>query len=416
VPHFLEQAGQGRHAGAADGDEVDVLGGGGGLLGYQGAQYTIRAGGGPFPTADPASTAPEPPQRPPGPENPAAMNPSPRPLLLAVAAAALLLAAPTRALEPASDGEPSVVVPEPVWDAGTVPRGAAIAHDFVIHNEGQATLHLREVRPACGCTVTEYDREIAPGGQGRVRAVVETASFRGPIAKPVTVFTNDRQTPTVQLTVKAQVEPYVDVLPGYARFIHVQGQEPQSVLQTLWATDGVPLEIRGVESPFPYLRVEHRLARGDERQADGPPRQLALVATLAGEAPEGPLVGDLVVRTNHPRQREVVVPVTGYVRPLLQVTPPRADFSSFAPEGPRPASLLVINYGEQHIRVTGVTTDVPGLRAEIEEREAGKRYAVMLWLDPSAGLGRGRFNGTLTLRTDSPREPQLEVAVVGEVL
>jgi hypothetical protein len=320
-----------------------------------------------------------------------------------------------RGNEPAPAAEPAVVVPAPVWDAGKVARGEPVRHDFVLRNEGQATLYLREVRAACGCTVTDYDQEIAPGGEGRVRAVVDTASFRGAIAKPVTVFTNDRRTPTVQLTLKAQIEPHVEVFPGYVRLVHVHGEGPQAVVQNLWATDGPALEILGVDSPFPHLRVEHRPARPEERHAEGPERQLLLVATLASEAPEGPLAGDITVRTNHPRQREVVVPVAGYVRPLLQVNPPRVDFGRFSPEGPRQQSLLVINFGDEPIRVLSATTDVPGLRTQIEERDAGKRHAVILSLEPAAGLGPGRFDGKLTLATDSPREPLLEVAVTGEI-
>ena len=138
--------------------------------------------------------------------------------------------------------KPKAVAVEPVKDLGLVPKGEKAAHEFVIRNDGDAPLQIQEVRAACGCTVAEYDKVIAPGQTGKVRMSVDTATFSGPIAKGVTVFTNDPATPQMELTVRANVEPFVKVQPGYARYSMVQGEKEGTIIQTLWTPDKSPME------------------------------------------------------------------------------------------------------------------------------------------------------------------------------
>jgi hypothetical protein len=102
---------------------------------------------------------------------------------------------------------PSLAVAAPTVDVGTVRRGEKVEARFALRNDGAGTLAIREARPACGCTVATFDREIAPGQTGEVRATVDTRRFSGPITKTVSVVTNDPAHPETMLTIKAIVEP-----------------------------------------------------------------------------------------------------------------------------------------------------------------------------------------------------------------
>lgn len=340
--------------------------------------------------------------------------PRPRPLRRALLAAAVALAAlPAGAQQVATGKAPRAVVPAPIFDAGSVGRGAPVRHEFVLRNEGDAVLHVREVQPSCGCTVVEFDSTIAPQGEGRVIAEVETGAFRGAIAKDLTVLTSDPANPSIVLTVRADVQPWVDAAPGYFHFLHVQGAPPPTATQTIWSVDRPELTVLGVESGVAALAVTFRPAADGERQPDVRGRQWVVAAALDAEAASGPLAGDVVVRTDHPQQPELVIPLGGYVRPLLMVSPPRADFGAFAPSEPRKGSVIVTNHGEAPVQVLSADSDVPGLSAEVAVREKGKKYDVNLTL--AAGTARGPFRGTLRVRTDSPRSPVLEIPVQGEV-
>jgi hypothetical protein len=332
-------------------------------------------------------------------------------------AAALAVAAAASWLAPAASAQelppPQVTVAEPIWDAGIVARGTKVVHEFVLHNRGVQMMAIREVRPSCGCTVVSYDPSIPPGGDGRVRAELDTEGLMGAIAKEVTVFTGDPANPAVQLTIRAQVQPALDAQPGYFRFVHVQGAPAESARQVIWSPDFPALEVLSAVSSLPFVTVTVRQAKTSERlvQSTGDGKQWVVEATLASEPPPGPLAGTVTIATNHPRRKSLEIPLAGFVRQQLAVAPPAFDFGTFDAGQPRRGSLLVTNYGSEPVELLGVDTDVRGLTARIDEREKGKRYDLILTL--SADVPKGALAGSLRVRTTSPRHPVLQVPVKG---
>ncbi len=334
-------------------------------------------------------------------------------LALVLALMAALGALPAAAQDADPEG-PRAVVAQPVADAGSVARGQKVSHAFEIRNDGRAALEITQVKPTCGCTVAEYDRQIAPGAAGTVRAVIDTKSFRGPIAKSVQVFTNDPENPRLNLVLKANVYARVEAEPGYARFVTVEGEGRQTSIQTMWSSEKPDLQVLGVESPYPFVKASHREASGDERQPGIEGRQWRLEITLEPDAPVGPLADYLKVRTNHPQQRLYELPVSGFVRPVLSVVPRIADFGRRELTEPQTASLEIKNLSSSAVELSAATTDLRGLAAELESVEAGRLYKLLLTLEP--GMTAGPFEGVVRITTTSRRQPLLEVSVKGVVL
>lgn len=325
--------------------------------------------------------------------------------------AALLVAASLLAA-----GKPKATVAEPIKDAGTVPKGEKVINDFVIKNEGDADLQITNVQPACGCTVAQFDKVIKPGATGKVHAEVDSSTFNGPISKGVTVFTNDPDHPQIELTVHANIQPYIAVKPGYARYITVQG-EPQegNIVQTLWAPDGASWDVTGADSPYPYLTVTYHEAKPEERLPEAKGKQWKVEMKLANNAKVGPLADYVTVHTNHPKQKVVQIPVSGFVRPVIAVTPPTADFGSIELKEPLKRALDIRNFATEPIKVTGIDVSLPkGIDAKLESLTEGREYQVRVVLDPS--LPKGPFSGKLTIHTDSPKVPTMEVELKGIVI
>lgn len=325
----------------------------------------------------------------------------------------LLVAASLLAQGPAQGtARPKAVAVEPIKDLGMVPKGEKAAHEFTIRNDGDAPLQIQEVKAACGCTVADYDKVIAPGQTGKVRMSVDTATFSGPIAKGVTVFTNDPATPQMELTVRATVEPFIKVQPGYARYSTVQGEKEGTIVQTLWTPDKSPLEIVKIESPYPYLKVSFREAKPEERaKAAQDQQQWRIEMTLTNDAPVGPLNEPVKVYTNNPKQKLVQIPVSGFVRPVIAVTPPVVDFGSIEVKEVLRKTFNVRSFATEPIKVTGIQDDLQGIDASVEPLQDGREYQVRLTLKPE--LAKGPFNGKLVITTDSPKVPKLEVEVKG---
>jgi len=314
-----------------------------------------------------------------------------------------------------ADGKPKAVVVEPIKDVGTVPKGEKAIADFLIRNDGDAVLEITNVQPACGCTVAEFDKTIAPGKTGKVHAVVDTASFNGPISKGVSVFTNDPAMPQLDLTLRVNVEPYINIKPGYARYITVQGEPLEgNIVQTLWVPDDTPMEITKADSPWPFLTVTYHEATAAERMPDVKSKQWKVEMKLSNDARVGPLADYVTIHTTHPKQKIVQIPISGFVRPVIAVTPPVGDYGEIELKEPLRKSLIVKNFATEPIKLTSVETSTKGIDAKIEQLKEGREYNIWVTLDPS--LGKGPFHSKLTLHTDSAKIPQLDVEITGKVL
>jgi hypothetical protein len=326
----------------------------------------------------------------------------------------LLAALPTvpAAVRAAEDG-PTAVVAEPIFDAGQVPVGEPVEAEFTIENQGTAPLEITRVQPACGCTVAEYDETIAPGASGRVAAVVDTTSIVGPNAKAITIYTNDPENPRIQLTVKSDVRPFLTLDPGYARFTSfVHDDRDQTNPQVLWTSDFEALEITGVESPQPWIEVAYRPAGETERVAGGTGKQWRIDVTLAAEAPVGPVAEHVRVRTNHPEQKVVEIPVSGFVRPMVAVTPPDVNFGKVDPSEEQQWGILVRNFGSAPLEIGDVSSTVPGIQVDVEPLEAGQQYKLVF--TPTADMAKGPFDGRVELKTNLPQQPTITVSLRGE--
>lgn len=323
--------------------------------------------------------------------------------------ASLLIAVPALAA-------PRAVAPAPVKNFDVVAKGEVLKHEFTIKNEGDSTLELTDVRPACGCTVARFDKQIAPGATGTVRADVDTLAFEGPIAKSITVYTNDAETPRLELVVKAEVRPYVSVEPGYARFSYVQGEQTGTITQTIWAPDGSDLEIVGVENPYSHIKAATRPASEEEQLGEKRGKQWRLDITILADAPIGALRDYIVVSVDHPQQKKVQVPVSGFVRPRQHATPTVVDFGDVnGADLPYERAIAFTSFITKGIELTKVDSSIAGLEAEVTPMDDdGHRFQVLLRLTPAAA--RGDFAGTLTIHHTDDQTKTFSVPVKGRIL
>jgi Protein of unknown function (DUF1573) len=332
--------------------------------------------------------------------------------ILALCVAALAVPA---IAQPASEAAtaPKAVVDEPVFDAQRIGKGQDIVHDFVVKNEGNAPLHITDVRPACGCTVAEYDEVIAPGSTGKVHAVIDTTGFQGAISKGITVLTDDPENPHLVLTVKALVEPMIFVRPGYARFIQPQMSEPGQVEELLFTRTFEGLKVLSAKSPYPFLDVEFHQAKADELDANGEGNQWIVTLTLDYEkAPVGALADYVMVTTNHPQQKEVPIAISGFVRPMMVVTPQDLDFGKIQiTEESAQARLVLKNYAREDIDVSFKDATIPGVKVTVAEVEPGREYSLEVLLGPE--LPKGDFSGVIHLNVNHPKQKTVDIPLRG---
>jgi hypothetical protein len=328
-----------------------------------------------------------------------------------VVAVGCLIAASVVAQESGIAG-PKLEVPEKILDKGTVAKGDVVEANFRLVNEGSETLLVKSVRPTCGCTVADYDREIAAGGSGWVKAKLDTADFSGPVSKSILVMTNDPQDPTVSLVIKADVKPYVEVLPRPLIRFNALKHEQLTQKVTIVSGDGEhDFKVTGVDSSVPYLEAAVRRLGQEEQLAGRPGPQYEVALSLAEDAPMGPVNAQLSVHTDHPKAPTVLIKVYGVVRALLHVTPPQIQFGTVEASSNPGRNVIVINNrtGGSGVEVTSAEVTDSAFDATVSAIDEGRRYQVTVTVKPDADPGTR--DALLKLATTDPDFPQLTVPV-----
>lgn len=315
----------------------------------------------------------------------------------------------------AADG-PKMVVPEKVKDMGTVAQGEQLDVAFKLVNEGDEPLVIKAVRPTCGCTVADYDREIAPGKTGEVRATLDTSEFSGPISKSILIMTNDPETPTMTAVIKTVVHPYVEVLPrALVRFNAVQHEPMSQKVVVVSGDEDKSFEVTSVKSSVPFLTATVRPLGADELLAGKSSKQFEVTLSMAEDAPVGPVNAELEIHTNHPKAKTVPVKVYGVIRSLLHVTPSQVQFGSVEAKKRPGRNIILVNNrtGGAKVEVTGAQVNDPAFATEVTTIEEGRRYQVTVTIEPDATPGAR--DAVLTLKTTDSEFPELKVPVTANI-
>ncbi len=333
----------------------------------------------------------------------------PRRFAILLTIGALLLTPMTVLAQAGGTDAPKLDVPEKVKDFGTVPQGEIIQATFKLVNEGSAKLLVKAVRPTCGCTVAEFDREVAPGRAGLVKAKVDTSAFTGPITKSILVLTNDPETPTTTLVVKANVKPYLEVLPRpIVRFNTVRGEAIEREVKVV-TDDAVDFKITKATASVPYITATVHPLSGDELVAGKYKVQYGVKLTLGEDAPIGAINATVTLHTTHPHAKTLKIKAFGVVRSLLHVTPGNIQFGSVQAKFKPGRNVIIVNNRKEPVQVTGAKVDDPAFTAEVRPIEEGKRYQVTVTI--KADAEPGPRSTVLHIMTTDPQHKELKVAI-----
>lgn len=315
---------------------------------------------------------------------------------------------------------PRMTIVEPVKDFGTVSKGEVLTFSFQIKNTGDENLEIIRVQPACGCTVAEYDAVIKPGETGRIKAAVETASFTGPINKAVTISSNDPDTPTAQVSVRAVVKPYVEAYPaGFVRVNVLQGDtDKRSVV--LYSEEDEPFEIEAIEVPGDWVKVDYAPVPEDERAPVGRENQnqYKIDVVVGGPtAPAGPLMDKIKIHTNSPHQPEYLLSLSGVIRPAFNVSPTVLNFGEVDPKASTAVRTITVSTNNtatpNAFTVNKVESTNPKVFSAEAKPTAPGQYEVQVRLSNDATAGT--LDGDLKIYTSDIGNPVITVPVKGMI-
>ncbi|HKA37085.1 MAG TPA: DUF1573 domain-containing protein [Thermoanaerobaculia bacterium] len=306
------------------------------------------------------------------------------------------------------------VIPE-TRDAGTVPKGQVIETTFVVKNNGGSDLIISDARPGCGCTVASFDKTIKPGAEGKVQTSVDTKSFSGPISKSVLLVSNDPERGQINLFIKANVKPFVDILPQpYVRMSVVKGDSDARDVILISEEKGFKPAI--AEAAQPYVKAELSPAGDKDKIPGRNGEQYKLHITVTPDAPEGLLNAPIRINTGVSQQASVEIPVSGIVRARVSVTPVMVNFGNFtAGKDPITRNIVVTNNKPASpIKVTKAEVSIPGFITDVVPTQEGISYTVVV--KASDKVKKGALDGTVKLYTTDKDKAVIELPLKGEVL
>jgi hypothetical protein len=320
--------------------------------------------------------------------------------------------------EAKSEKAPRLTIIEPVKDYGTVAKGEKLDWAFVIKNTGDADLQIIAAKPGCGCTVADFDKVIKPGETGKVTAHVDTTAFAGPIAKTITLETNDPSAPTAQLTIHAIVKPYVEAYPaGFVRFNLLQGETDAQAV-TLYSEEDEPFQIVKVESPVDWVKVDYKKIDDPSQLAPGVGKQGQAqykfnVSVGGADAKVGPIAEKVKITTNSKHQPEFMVSISGVVRPPYRVDPTVVNFGEVAPSDTSATRLVMLHSNNlktpETFTVTKAESSTPFVTAAIKPGANKGDYEVTLQIAKNAKPGD--LDGTVKIFTSDKVNPVVTVPV-----
>lgn len=101
---------------------------------------------------------------------------------------------------------PRIAVDQAYYDYPDTIEGKAVVHTFILSNVGDQDLVISRVGTTCGCTTTTLEKtRLAPGESVSLVVVFDTTHYSGRASKPVTVSSNDPQTPILNMGLRGNV-------------------------------------------------------------------------------------------------------------------------------------------------------------------------------------------------------------------
>jgi Protein of unknown function (DUF1573) len=314
---------------------------------------------------------------------------------------------------PASASSVAPATLETSFDFGAVKQGATVEHAFAIENPGSAPLRIERVALTPPLVVRRMPAVIPPGGRALLEVELPTASVAGTFTGDILVATSDPVNRTLELELTGHVMTAVEVLPRRAAFLTGTREAPGSASLDIVNNEDRPIRIESVEHSRGLFtsRVE-TIEHG---------RRWRLVLSLLPDGPAGKRSERITLRTTSRASPTITVVAYTYLRERVYAFPDAVDLGAIRAADLRDSgfsarlaqTLMVYQVGGSTFEAR-FRTDVPGVAVTAERGPKGDRWQATVRI---AGTPKpGPVSGKISIETNDPSFPRLEVPVTGTIL
>ncbi|MGA2544117.1 MAG: DUF1573 domain-containing protein [Verrucomicrobiota bacterium] len=325
--------------------------------------------------------------------------------------------APPAAAAATNNSGPRIQFNTEDYDFGKILSGDPIKYTFVATNRGDETLEISNARGSCSCTVVGEGsarnawtlQKVAPGETCRIPVEIATASFGAQtIAKSVTVTSNDKARPTVNLQIHGKIWVPIEVSPATVFFNLVPGTASNDTqVLKIFNRMETPLTLSDPQcttNAFSVVLKTNVAGRGFE---------LAVTAALLSNLPPSfgatLIQGGISLKTSVPTMNPLKIGVFETIYPEITVYPASIQL----PAGP------LAQASTNHVTIRGASRDlilsdpganVPGVEMTVNVIRTNRQYYLSV-LFPRGFEARTNQSAVLTVKTDNPDYPVLSIPV-----
>lgn len=272
---------------------------------------------------------------------------------------------------------PRFACDEPTFDFGERDNSTTVVHDFVIRNDGNATLEITGIRPSCGCTVANVSRPSLEPGQATTLTARFTLEGRtGPQHKTIAVESNDPRSPQSVLALTGTAVALVDVVPRtvYASNL-LPGQAVTNVIK-ITSREDEPLEIVSIDTGNPLVRAEAvEVVAG---------REYDVVVRAGSDLPKGATYGRIALQTSSKRLPVANVAYRYNVIGEISVYP--QELTMLEQDRPLNKTIVITPGTVTDFTVTEVRAPSSDIGVEISKLGGGRYRVVLSNIVPSRAL------------------------------
>lgn len=201
---------------------------------------------------------------------------------------------------PGAAGRPPVQIQPRIFDFGVKNPNKLVWTKFKIHNPTKQTLFVREVKPACKCTVPTLDSKvIPPGGEITLDASVDLRGHLGDVRKNFNVFFEGYAQP-IEGVIQGVMSYPVQVSPSSPRFLTFPNDRVGQL--TLRSIENRPFRVCAINGKAPKVLFKN----SPDDEATEWRVQYEIDAPTPADLPYM-----LLVETNHPGARMLDVKLVG---------------------------------------------------------------------------------------------------------
>lgn len=314
-----------------------------------------------------------------------------------------------------SQGQPKIDIPETRHDLGRVFEQKQYIHDFIVFNRGDAELVIENVRPGCGCTVTNFDKTIAPGKQGKIEFVLDGEKVHDHFSKSATVSSNDPVHPTMTIALSGDEVPYLKMSPEGTVYLH--GRYGEHVAKTLTVSSNEDID-------FKILRTTSNMDDKITYQVTptSTPGTYEISVYKNPQLPTLMTYGTLYLHTNSKANPKAEVQVHVITKGNITVSPATVNFGQVrfgegVGTGQAVTRAVILSKSTGEFSVKDIKFNNPNFTATVQPVNEGTQYRVeVTFTPPIKAVDTRNETAEMIIHTNDAQEPAIRVPVTARAL